>query len=70
MKLLLTCLLLMVGVVTLVAADEAEEIKGLEYKYSYITKYRNYKLTLIFYNRNIIISNGSEILNTIPHKYI
>ena len=46
MKLLLTCLLLMVGVVTLFAADEAQEIKGLEYKYSYSTKY--HKLTLMF----------------------
>ena len=33
MKLLLTCLLLMVAVVTLVAADEAEEIKGMSIIY-------------------------------------
>ena len=61
MKLLLTCLLLMVAVVTLVAADEAQEMKGLEYKYSYFRKLYIYTFTLSFYNRNIIINDGSEI---------
>ena len=57
MKLLLTCLLLMVAVVTLVTADEAEETKGMSIFHEiYISK-----VTLSYHNRNIIINNGSEV---------
>ena len=53
MKLLLTCLLLMVGVVTLVAADEAEEIKGMSIIYN-----------STFLNINILISRNIIIINS------
>ena len=57
MKLLLTCLLLMVAVVTLVTADEAEETKGMSIFHEiYISK-----VTLSYNNRNIKINNGSEV---------
>ena len=54
MKLLLTCLLLMLAVVTLVTADEAEETKGM----SIFHEISISKVTLSYHNRNIIINNG------------
>ena len=53
MKLLLTCLLLMVGVVTLVAADEEQEMKGMS-----IICNRTFLNINILTSRNILIINS------------